>query len=61
MFTLIAFAIIVVVAFIANREQNKDTGTTDDFIRQTRQDIRVIAWLLAGVVVMLGIVADRIH
>lgn len=61
MFTAIGFGVIVVVAFLANREQSKDSGTTDDYVRQTRQDIRVAVWLLAGVIVMLGIVADRIH
>ena len=30
------------VAFLANREQDKDTGSTDDFIRYTRQDTRLV-------------------
>ncbi|APO52638.1 hypothetical protein ACVIWV_002775 [Bradyrhizobium diazoefficiens] len=61
MFTLIGIGMIVVVVFLANREQRKDTGGTDDYIRHTRQDIRGVMWLLAAVVVMLGIIADRIH
>ncbi len=61
MFTLIGIGMIVVVAFLANREQRKDTGSTDDYIRHTRQDLRAVMWLLAAVVVMLGIVADRIQ
>ena len=39
MFTLIGIGMIVVVAFLANREQHKDTSSTDDYIRHTRQDI----------------------
>jgi hypothetical protein len=58
---LIGIGIIVVVAFVSNREQSKDSGGTDDYIRYTRQDIRLIVWLLAAVVIMLGLIADRIH
>jgi hypothetical protein len=61
MFTLIGVGMIVVVAFLANREQGKDSDTSDDYIRYSRQDIRIAIWLLAAVVVMLGIIADRIH
>jgi hypothetical protein len=60
-FTLIGIGIIVVVAFLANREQGKDSGSPDDYIRYTRQDTRLMTWLLAAVVVMLGIIADRIN
>jgi hypothetical protein len=58
---LIGIGIIVVVAFLAKREQSKDSGSTDDYIRHTRQDIRAVMWLLAAVVIMLGIIADRIQ
>lgn len=61
MFTLVGIGMIVILAVLANREQGKDNGSTDDFIRYTRQDIRMVVWLIAGVVVMLGIIADRIH
>jgi hypothetical protein len=61
MFTLIGIGIIVVVAFLSNREQNKDSGGTDDYIRYARQDIRAVMWLLAAVVFMLGLIADRIN
>jgi hypothetical protein len=60
-FTLIGIGIIVLVAFLSNREQRKDGGSTDDYIKYTRQDTRLVAWLLAAVVVMLGVIADRIH
>lgn len=58
MFTLIGIGLVVSVAFLSNREQDRDT--TDDYIRYTRQD-RLVAWLLAAAVVMLGIIADRIQ
>jgi hypothetical protein len=61
MFRLFGIGLVVVLAFIANGEQNKDTGSADDYIKYTRQDIRMVVWLLAAVVVMLGLVADRIH
>lgn len=61
MFTFIGIGLVGLVAFLSNREQSKDMGTTDDYIRHTRQDIRAVKWLLAAVVVMLGIIADRIQ
>lgn len=61
MFTLIGIGLVVVVGFLANREQRKDSGNTDDFIRYTRQDIRTATWLLAVAVIMLGVIADRIQ
>ena len=61
MFTAIGCGILVLVGFLANREQNKDSASTDDYIRYTRQDIRMVVWLLGAVVAMLGIIADRIH
>ena len=61
MFTLIGIGLVVLVAFLSHREQGKDSGTADDYVRYTRQDIRAAMWLLAAVVVMLGIIADRIH
>ena len=61
MFTLIGSGIIVLLAFLANREHNKDVGNTDDYIKYIRQDVRIVVWLLAAVVFMLGIVADRIQ
>jgi hypothetical protein len=60
-FTLLGCGLIVVLALLANREQNKDSGSTDDYIRHTRQDIRIVVWLLAAIVFMLGVIADRIH
>jgi hypothetical protein len=60
-FTLLGIVAVVILEFFSNREHRKDIGTTDDYIGQTRQDVRTVMWLLAAVVVMLGIIADRIH
>lgn len=61
MFTFIGIGLVGLVAFFSNREQSKDMGTTDDYIRYTRRDTRAVMWLLAAVIVMLGIIADRIQ
>ena len=62
-FTLIGIVLVVTLEFFSNRVHRKDMGTTttEDYIGQTRQDVRTVMWLLAAVVVMLGIIADRIH
>ena len=61
MFTFLGIGLVGLVAFLSHREQGKDMGTTDDYIRYTRRDTRAVMWLLAAVVVMLGIIADRIQ
>jgi hypothetical protein len=37
----------------------------DDLVRQSivfaRRDLRLIAWVLAAILIVLGIIADRIH
>ena len=61
MFTLISIGMIALVTFLLDRQQSKDSSDTDDNIRHTRQDTRLTAYLLAAVVIMLGIIADRIR
>ena len=65
LFTVIALFAVGGVALFANRQQH---FSTDDMqinakqIRQElRQELRVVAYLLAGIVILLGIIADRIH
>jgi len=36
----LGIGLVGLVAFLSHREQSKDMGTTDDYIRHTRQDIR---------------------
>jgi hypothetical protein len=60
LFTVIAFFVVGGVALFANRQQL----SADDIeinTKQIRQELRVIAYLLAGIVILLGIIADRIH
>ncbi len=61
MFTTIAFFGIAFLAWLSHRSQDGDPKDPDMLVRQTRQDLRLVAYLLAGVIIMLGIVADRIH
>ena len=57
-FTLIGICLIAAV-FLMHR--GKDSGGTDDHIRHAWQQTRAVMWLLAAVVIMLGIIADRIQ
>jgi hypothetical protein len=69
MFTLIAFAAIAGLAWVAQRSHSKEVAATvtvsDEEIRQSiyfaRQDLRLIAYVLAAILVMLGIIADKVH
>lgn len=68
MFTTSAFFMVGVLSWYAGRmnaQDRRDATLANDGIQstvsQTRQDIKLIAFLLAGVIVMLGIIADRIH
>jgi flagellar biosynthesis component FlhA len=56
-FTLVGVGMIAAV-FLMHR--GKDSGGTDDHIRQAWQQTRAVMWLLAAVVIMLGIISDRI-
>lgn len=71
MFTLMAIAVVVACAFFAGRMAKRDQrggappmprtqDEVDEAIVHTRQDLRLVAVLLAGVIVMLGVIADRI-
>jgi hypothetical protein len=58
--------LIIGAGFLANRTQAKDraniTLLTDDEVRtavlHARQDIKLLCFLLAGVIIMLGVIAD---
>jgi hypothetical protein len=66
-FTAIGFFGMLVIVWIADRTNQKDPPTRHDpkelgeMLRYSRQDLRLIAWLLAAILVMLGVVADRLH
>jgi hypothetical protein len=70
MFTIIACVAVIGVGYWTDRLSDKETVGRpfvfdDDLIRQSivfaRRDLRLIAWVLAAILIMLGIIADRVH
>jgi len=70
MFSIGAFAAIVLVVWYSHRQEQGErnvppVAVEDDYLRERvlfiREDIRLVAYLLMAVLVMLGIIADRIH
>jgi threonine/homoserine/homoserine lactone efflux protein len=61
LFTVIAFFVVGGVALFANRQQRFSTDDVQINARHMRQELRVIAYLLAGVVILLGVIADKIQ
>jgi hypothetical protein len=70
MFTAGAMGLTILIFWLADRKNEEDRPTYDRAIPEdrvwlialhTRQDLKIIAFLLAGVVVMLGVIADRIR
>jgi hypothetical protein len=63
-FTTMAFFGAALLGWIASRAQKHDSIDRDipnNLLLQCRQDLRLIAFLLFGVIVMLGVVADLLH
>jgi hypothetical protein len=69
MFTILACIGLALIGWYADRCNIQDRQNislvSDEEVRQSvlhaRQDLKLIAFLLMAIVVMLGIVADRIH
>jgi hypothetical protein len=70
MFTVIATVAVLAITYWTDRLSDKEAVQRpmvfdDDIVRQNvvfaRRDLRLIAWMLAAMHVMLGIIADRIH
>jgi len=70
MFTIIASVAVVAIAVWTDRLSDKElvgrpSVFDDDLIRQSivlaRRDLRLIAWVLAAILIVPGIIADRIH
>jgi len=57
-FTVVAVLGGALVAWLAS---GHDISDPDANLKHARQDLRLIAFLLFRVLVMLGVVADRIH
>jgi hypothetical protein len=70
MYTIIAMVLLVAAGWSFNHLNAKDRevrahafdeAEIGQAVVHSRQDIRLVAILLAGILVMLGMIADRIH
>jgi hypothetical protein len=70
MFTVGAFLLMVLFVWFAHRANEQERSTYDQtahddrtwlLLLHVRQDLKLAVFLLVGVMVMLGIIADRIH
>lgn len=69
MFTAGAFLLLAAIGWYANSQFSKDRGTvallTDDEVRtailHARQDIKLVAYLLGGILLFLGVIADMLR
>jgi hypothetical protein len=70
MFTIGAIVILVVLAFYVDRynaidRKREPEMVSDAEVRQSvlhaRQDLKLIAFLLGAILVMLGVIADKVH
>jgi hypothetical protein len=69
MFTIIAFFAIAGAAWLAQRSNEKErigVGTfSEEEVRQSivfvRQDMKLVAYALFAILVMLGVIADKVH
>jgi len=59
-FTFLSFCLCGFLVWGASRRNDEDAQDLPTLARHSRQDLRLIAFLLSGIIVMLGIVADRI-
>jgi hypothetical protein len=60
-FTICAFVGMTLIARAAAKDNYRDSDEMDINIKHSRQDLRLIAYLLGAILVMLGIIADRLH
>ena len=58
MLTTIAFILFVIVGWMAIRQQQKDSTDIGQLVREIRQDLRLIVYLLAAILLMIAISAD---
>ena len=59
--TFWAFILIAAFSISAGRQANTDPEDTSVNVRHSRQDLRLIAYILGGILIMLGVIADKIH
>jgi hypothetical protein len=67
MFTIGSILLIAGITWFAGRANDKDRPTYDGagddrlLLLHIRQDMKLVAFFLAGVIAMLGVIADRVH
>lgn len=61
MFATAALFALAAIGLYVSRQNDRDPGDPEAIIRHARQDLRLIACLLMGILVLLGLIADRIH
>jgi hypothetical protein len=59
-FTVLAIVAGSLIAWRAARDQKADSDDIAINTKHSRQDMRLIAFLLFGILIALGIIADRI-
>jgi len=68
MYTLGSFFALALVGWLCNRSNNSDRGLVSDIqdneikalILHARQDVKILVFLLGLVIIMLGIIADKL-
>lgn len=60
LFTALAFGAIGIVSFYVDKRNLSDPENAQENIKHSRQDLRFIAYLLALIAVLLGVIADRL-
>ena len=68
MYALVGLIVGAILTWLAERANSKDRPEYDRtkpdayaLILHLRQDLRLISFLLFGIIVLLGIIADRVH
>ena len=68
MFTAVAFGVTMLLAWYGGRKNDQDRPTYDRalpderiwlLVLHIRQDLKLVAFFLGGVIIMLGVIADR--
>lgn len=61
MFTVGAFLAVAAISWYVSREQRSDPHEAAVNIRHARQDLRLITYTLFAILIVLGVIADRIY
>jgi divalent metal cation (Fe/Co/Zn/Cd) transporter len=61
MFTTIAFFAVALLALFADRQHRHDSDAVEANAKHARQELRMIVYLLAAILLALGVIADRLH